>query len=248
MSALGWTEYCLATNADYSGNGAGAVLKLAHELGLSKKSLKFLGPEHWSLLCDKHLQRVQNRLDYRLLVSEAEVVEAFRKARYYEDKVQEYRKLIQAGTYDIELANNRSPLRLQIPFSPDLTIEHCLDVAMELLGLSLDSEEYLQLGTSVRPRVSLTIDRIPQGFDKKFGDYTKEELQRLELWIQIIWEDKLKGPEDPADPEKLKTRLDMIIVRTHADGILDPAARGRMTISRFEESLQKRMWDAVWRE
>lgn len=135
MDELGWGEYLFATNANYSGNGTAEVLKLGSELGLSKKSIKFRGPEFWSELCEKHLQRVQSRLDYRLLVSEAEVIEAFRKARYYEDKVQEYQKLIQARGYIIELANNRTPLRLQIPFSPDLTIEHCLDVARELLGL-----------------------------------------------------------------------------------------------------------------
>lgn len=246
MNELGWTEYLLATNANYSGNGVVEILKSGNELGLTKEAIKFCGPEYWSELCEKHLQRVEDRLDYRLTVSEAEVIEAFRKARYYENKVQEYRKLIREGSYVIELANNRTPVKLQIPFSLDLTIKNCLDVAMEILGLSLNAENYPNLGTSARPSVSLTIDRIPQTFSKKLRDYTEQDLQRLELWITIIWKDELDVPEDPAERER---RMDLVIAnyRTIDNVILDPTERGRMTVSSFEQTLQQKMWSTVLR-
>lgn len=243
MRELGWIEYYFATNANYSGKGFEDVLSLSLTLGLSKDSIKFRGPEYWSELCSKHIQRVRHRLDYRLLVSEAEVVEAFRKARYYENKVEEYRKLIEAGTYVIELPNNRTPLRLQIPFSPELTIKHCLNVAMELLDLSLEGEDYFDLNTSARPSVSITIDRFAQGFQKKLGDYTEEEIQRLELWITVKWKDGLEGlkPQKTYDPSLYTFEVLRELERLN----LDPAERGKMTIKRFEEFLQQKMWKAV---
>jgi len=239
---LGWRDYRFATNADFSGIAVEEIYAVADELGISRSNVEFHGPQYWSDLCEAHLAIVQSRLDYRLQVSEAEVIEAFRKARYFESKVEEYRALIQQGHYQLQLRNNRTPLTLCLPFSPDLTIEHCLDVAMQLLGVSLDSQPYADLGTSARPSISIVVDRIPQGFKKKIGELSEDELSRLELWIKVIWKDETAKPRDGTANYEL-----MRSYRTydHALGHTTPAQRGSETIRRFESNLQSRMWGAV---
>jgi hypothetical protein len=123
---LGWSEYRFATNADYSGKAVEEILQAAESLGVDRSQLAFLGPQYWSELCEQHLAKVQPRLDYRLQVTEAQVIAAFQRARYYEHKVEEYRNQIAGGNYRLELKNNRTPITLSLPFSRDLTIEHCL--------------------------------------------------------------------------------------------------------------------------
>lgn len=239
---LGWQDYRFATNADFSGNAVEEIYTVAKELGIDRSRIEFNGPKFWSDLCESHLSVVQSRLDYRLQVSEAEVIDAFRKAKYFESKVEEYRKLIQEGHYQLQLRNNRTPLSLCLPFSPDLTIKHCLDVAMQLLNVSLDSQPYADLGTSARPSISIVVDRVPQGFTKKMGELSEDELGRLELWIKIIWKDETTEPRDGAVNFEL-----MRSHRTydHAIGHATSQQRGKETINRFKGDLQFRMWGAV---
>ena len=54
------------------------------------------------------------------------------------------------------LPNNRTALEIEIPFAGALTVENYLDVAKQVLGLSLDRTTYSELGTSVAPCVSVT--------------------------------------------------------------------------------------------
>jgi len=230
---LGWNNYRFATNADYSGNAVEEIYSVAQELGIDRSKIEFNGPQHWSDLCEKHLSKVQHYLDYRLQVTEAEVIEAFRKARYFDTKVDEYRKLIEEGNYQLQLRNNRTPLTLSIPFSRDLTIEHCLDVAMQLLNISLDSRAYADLGTSARPSISVVVDKVPQGFKKRIGDFSDDELSRLELWIKIIWKDETEKPKD--------SRIYYQLATVHTSS----KQRGSETIKRFEDDLSTRMWDIV---
>jgi hypothetical protein len=178
-------------------------------------------------------------LDYRLFFTEQQTLEAFRKARYFESKVNEYEQLIKKNAYVLNIANNRTPIRLQIPFSLDLTIEHCLDVAMSLLGLTLRGEEYADLRTSASPRISITIDRIPQDFTKKLADYTEEERQKLNLWITIIWSDELSPVARPGAGEM------QALLTVLRDMNVDYGDRRNTTIQRFERSLEESMWTTV---
>lgn len=232
--AFEWVEYCFSTNAEYSGMAVKEILLEAESLSLNKSNVAFLGPDYWSGLCEKHVDRVRDRLDYRLQVTEQQVIDAFRKARYLEHKVEEYRQQIAKGAFELTLANNRTPLRLAIPFSPELTVQHCLEVAMQLLGIRLNGEEYPDLETSARPSVSITIDRIPQAFNKQMGEFTDEELSRLELWITIIWRDEFE-----------KHRGDMLYLeRLRRYDLLEqyPKDRKRNTVERFEQTVQRAMW------
>jgi hypothetical protein len=235
--ALGWENYCFATNADYSGKAVEEIGTLAESLALSKAQVEFLGPQYWSDVCEKHLHKVQHRLDFRLQVTEQQVIEAFRKARYYEEKVEEYRKQIASGNFVLEVKNNRTPLRLAIPFSPELTVRHCLEVAMQLLGITLDSETYSDLDTSARPSISITVDRVPQGFSKRIGDFTDEELRKLELWITVVWKDELENRR--GDVLYLKR------LRTYDMLHLTPKDRRATTVERYERSLQQTMWHSA---
>ncbi len=239
---LGWNQYCFATNADYSGNSVEEIHKVAAELGIDRSKIEFYGPQYWSDLCEIHLQHVQHHLDYRLQVTETEVIEAFRKARYLDSKVEEYRTLIAEGNYQLQLKNNRTPLTLCLPFSRDLTIEHCLDVAMQLLNISLDSRTYPDIGTSARPSISIVIDKIPQGFSKKIGDFSEDEINRIELWIKIIWKDETEELSQNFYLDKLgyMDRFDY-----SAKGQVSSAQRGQETIRRFERDLRRSLWGAT---
>lgn len=239
---LGWDEYRFATNADYSGNAVEEIYGVAAELGIERSKIEFHGPQYWSDLCEKHLQQVQHHLDYRLQVTEAEVIEAFRKARYFDSKVAEYQALIENGNYQLQLKNNRTPLKLCLPFSRDLTIEHCVDVAMQLLNISLDSRAYVDLGTSARPSISIVVDRVPQGFSKKIGDLSEDEIGRLELWIQVIWKDETQEPRQK-DANYEFTCMERTIGLATVHG--SSAQRGQETIKRFEHDLQMGMWGSL---
>lgn len=237
--ALGWNEYRFATNADYSGKAIEEILRTAVDLGIGKSKIEFHGPQYWSDLCEKYLSRVQERLDYRLQVTETEVIEAFRKARYFESKIEEYRKLIEEGNYHLELKNNRTPVTLSLPFSRDLTIEHCLDVAIQLLNITLDSRFYPDLRTSAQPSISIVLDRVPQGFKKKIGELSEDELARLELWIKIIWKDETedrKGTTSYFELKHMESRHDLKI--SHASS----EQRGEETVSRYEHDFQMGIW------
>lgn len=244
-ASLGWQNYCFSTNADYSGTAASEILARAESLSLPKAKVAFLGPQYWSDLCEKHLEKVQDRLDYRLQVTEQQVLDAFRKARYYEERVKEYQELIASGKFVLTLGNNRTPLQLSIPFSPDLTVRHCLEVAKQFLGVSLDGKEYLDLDTSVHPRVSITVDRIPQSFNKRMGDFSDQELGRLELWIQIIWTDETKTGKR----EEVSHRLEYLHEYLHLPRVgivtLSPRERGIETIRRYERSVQQSIWQTA---
>ncbi len=241
---LGWEKYTFATNASYSGKGLEQIYKIADKLELNRKIISFYGPEYWSGLCEKHYEKVKNRLDYRLRYTEEEVINAFKKARYFEERVKEYEALIKKEAYHIEIGNNRTPIRLEIPFSPSLTIEHCIDVAMQLLDLNIDAEKYSDLGTSAKPSYSITINQVPQAFKKKMAEYTEDELSKLELWIKIIWQEETEEVQKKDSMLFLQNRW---AYKHHGDFQKEDIIkdRGKETIDRFEGNLQSKMWDAI---
>jgi hypothetical protein len=241
--SLGWNKYFFATNADYSGKFLEKIHNTTEELGIDKSLIGFHGPQYWSDLCDKHLKHVQDRLDYRLLFSEEQVLEAFRKARYFEEKVIEYKKLIQEGNYNLELKNNRTPITLSLPFSRNMTIEHCIDVAMQLLNISIDSCAYSDLGTSVRPSISIVLDRVPQKFKTKIGELRDADLDRLELWIKVIWKDELEESTKPARSHEMQY-LEIGRMQSKTVNSLSQKQRGQQTLERYKQDIQLSMWSA----
>ncbi len=78
-----WDKYYFATNANYTGTAFQKILEKATVLGLDKDQVEHLGPEFWNKLCEDFETEVAERFDYRLSATTDQVVEAFRKARYY---------------------------------------------------------------------------------------------------------------------------------------------------------------------
>lgn len=233
---IGWVKYSFATNANYSGDGIEKIFAEAAIHGLKKDDIEFLGPEYWSELCEKHMDTVKHFLDYRLTYTEAEVEEAFRKARYYDEYVNKYVGLIKEDSLNIEVANNKTPIILSIPFSKELTIKQCLDVAKALLGLTLDEEHYSDIGTSARPSLSLTLDQKAQPFKKKLGEFSEDELKRLKLWVKTVY----SFDDDSRDSDKVM--YEMMYKTTSKTS---RAEAKNETIKRFNRSIEDKMWGSV---
>lgn len=234
--SIGWVKYSFASNANYSGDGIEKIFAAATAHGLKKDDIEFLGPEYWSSLCEKHLDSVKHFLDYRLAYTEEEVEEAFRKARYYDKYVKEYVGLIKEDCLTIDVANNKTPIVLSIPFSKELTIKQCLDVAKTLLGLSLDAEHYSDIGTSARPSLSLTLDQKAQPFKKKLGEFSGDELKRLKLWVKTVY----AFDEDSKDSDKV-----MYEMMYKTTSTLSRKDANNETIERFDRSIEDKMWSSV---
>jgi hypothetical protein len=194
-----WNRYVFATNANYTGSGYESICKFARAAGLDDKMhLGFLGPAHWEDLCTKHYDHIRDRMDYRVSVEEKEVLEALRKERYFPQYITAYQQKIQQAGYRIVVTNNRTPVELEFPFSPDLTVENCLDVAKNLLGISLEWTSFADLNSSAGPSVSLTIDGYAQTFSQKLSDIGLKSGDKIQLWIKIVWREGIKEDATPS--------------------------------------------------
>ncbi len=258
IDILKWDKYYFATNASYTGNATVNILEEAKILGLNISRVKFWEAEFWSDLCERHFEIVKHRLDYRLLFSEQEVIEAFVKARYYDKYVQEYGDKIRNSDFKLKVKNNRTPLVLEFPFSPELTVKHCVDIVKNLLGISLDWTNFRDLGTSAGPSISLTINKYAQSFNKKIGELELSDKDDLEFWIKIIWKDEIK--REGADDKKLNylnlmtLYYDKIILEKQIDDFskleinretFNVRDREKITLQREEEIIQNTIWNSV---
>lgn len=243
-SGISWRQYIFATNANYTGDGYEKISEKAKELGIAAGDIVFHGPKYWSDLCEKHFEHVKHRLDYRLMVTEEQVIEAFRKARYYDKYVDEYREAIRNSQFKLVIRNNRTPIIFEIPFSPELTVENCLDAAQELLGISLDWTNYADLGTSAGPSLSLAIDRKSQGFSEKIKALNFNEEDGLQIWITIVWEDEERDEGRDSESVMHSLKYTYRYEPTMRD-TLGYAQRKQQTIDRTEELLQAMMWEAA---
>lgn len=237
INTLKWEKYTFASNANYSGIGIEKIFEFVDSALISRDDISFLGPEYWSELCEKYLDKVKHMLDYRLMYSEAEVEEAFRKARYYEKYVNEYSGLIREDSLRIEVSNNRTPIILSIPFSRELSVKECLKVSKSLLGIDLKKEQYGDLGTSAQPRLSLTLDGKAQDFSKKISDFSDDELRRLKLWIKIVYQfdENSRKDSNSINFELLKRSTSQT----------SKSITKQNTLKRFESGIQEKMWKQV---
>lgn len=251
-----WKHYCFATNANFSGVGFGNILTCADQLGIDRQYISQLGPEYWNSLCEKHYNKIADRFDYRYLVSEEDVKEALKKARYYDTYIAKSMEHISKSNFKLIITNNRTPIEISIPFSQELTVENYLDVAKSLLGLKLDWTNFDDIGTSAGPSLSVTIDGYSQPFSKKIAELPVKSGDKLQLWIKIVWRD------EPKDDGISTDKTPDIQLRYHLsttyyckkininDGLLvrkqfSESSRKELTLSRQEEILQSYIWDNV---
>lgn len=244
--SLIWNSYAFATNASYTGTAYTAIKKAATELGLQDEQIEFLGPEYWDKLCIRHTDLIADRFDYRIPVSKSRVGQAFENQRYYPQYVSQYVAEMDKSELVVSISNNRTPAVLEIPFSPDLTVEHLVDVVKDLLGVSLDWTNYQDLGTSAGPSVSLTLDQKKQTFDKKIGDLGLKPKQELQFWITIVWRDESqKGASDVSDHLHSHYLQTLSKFTTTDRDSLSYGERQRRTIERSEEIIETTLWNGA---
>jgi hypothetical protein len=238
-----WNKYVFATNGRYTGAAQEEITAEATRLGLTPQDeVMFLGPEYWAECCERHFDRIKDRLHYRVTVEEIQIIEAFRKARYYPQYITEYSERIGRGDYKIVVTNNRTPIELEIPFSPDLSVEHCLDVTKQLLGISLEWTSFDDMNTSAGPSLSITLDGYAQGFSKTLGELGIKSGDKVQLWIKIVWRDGM----DDATPSSSDTYA---MFRLKVPHVREGTARdrGKLTVERKEQIIQAMMWNSAVR-
>lgn len=238
-----WNQYCFATNANYSGVGFEKILSTATELGINKKLIEHLGPEYWSSLCEKHSSTIEDRFDFRIQVTEEQVIEAFRKARYYDEYVSKYAEEIKKANFTLVISNNRTPTEIEIPFSPELTVEQYVDVAKSLMGISLDWTNFDDLNTSAGPSISIIIDRKAQPFSTKIKELPVKPGDKLEVWIQIIWKDEKK--EGAVTSNNMLAYNNYLVSTTFETKAKSYQERRQLTVDRKEDIVQSMIWDSV---
>ena len=243
---LTWNSYAFATNASYTGNAYTTIKSAAAKLGLKDEQLDFLGPEHWDKLCIRHNELIADRFDYRCPITKPRVIQAFENQRYYPKYVSEYGTQVEKSGLIVRVSNNRTPVVLEIPFSPELTVKHLVDVVKDMLGVSLDWTNYEDLGTSAGPSVSLTLDQKKQTFDKKIGELALQPDQELQFWITLVWSDERRK-----DAGNAGDHMQFHLFRTQREfAVIDRASltygeRKARTIERSEEIIETMLWNGA---
>lgn len=241
---ISWQHYAIALNAPLSGVGFSKISDFAKSRGLQESALSVLSPEYWDQLCERHTEAIKHMFDYQVFVSEAEVIEALKKARYYDEIVQRATQQIRAEPLNLMISNNRTPVELTIPFSGEMTVKQLLDVARTVMGISLDWANFPDLDTSCGPSLSVTVDRVPQPFRRKLSELTPEQRGKLQLWIQLIWRDKLETKEEHSDGSKLMLLRSILLDSSRMRPALE-RDRGRVTLNRMEAIIQTTIWQSL---
>jgi hypothetical protein len=240
-NTLNWSRYSFATNASYTATAFTSIKNEAETLGLLDQQIGFLGPEYWDKLCKKHTDVIADRFDYRIPVTKLRVAQAFENQRYFPNYVMQYSSKIEASELVLRIKNNRTPIILEVPFSPDLTVEHLMDVIKDLLGVSLEWTNYNDLGTSAGPSISLAIGRTPQSFAKKIGELEIDLDEGLQFWITIVWRDERRA-DAVEDSKRLQYRLhDDVTLRSMSTY----KERQQHTIARSEEIIEAMIWNGA---
>jgi hypothetical protein len=242
-STVNWDCYSYATNANYTGSAVKSILAEAAALDLASDKIEFLGPEHWDALCVKYSDRVSERFDYRVTLSEAQVIEAFRKAQYFDKYVEKFASLISNERLVIKIKNNWTPVELEIPFAPELTVENCVDAVRELLGVSLTWTNFTDLGTSTGLSISLTIDRRGQTFKQTIGEVQALHTGKdLVFWITLVWKDEAQSDGTAHDTVCRRMNLSFVPLSRSA---FSQAQRREQTLRRAEEMVQQMIWSSA---
>jgi len=245
-NTLKWAEYTIALNAQLTGTGLSKINEYAASQGLSDGVIVILPPDHWDALCERHIKAIKHLFDYRVFVTEPEVVEAFRKAGYYDQYVRQFEQQIKTSPLTVTVSNNRTPVEVTLPFSGDLTIGRLLDAVQSILGISLDWANFPDLDTSCGPSLSITVDRVALPFKRKLSELTAEQREKLQLWIKLTWQDKLKTDGDHYDG----TVSFSMLYRLHSpfEGGERPDSereRGKLTLERMTTMIQDTIWQSL---
>ncbi len=263
---LGWKRYNISTNTEYSDEGVNFINNQMRKIRITSEEVGFLGPGTWNRLCSEYPRIVMDWFDYRVIVSKDAVKKAFEDARYYPKYVTKYAAQIAETDFNVILTSNRTPLELVLPFSPQLTVEHLLEVGQVLFDLSLDETDFRDLGTSARLSLSVNVDGIAQGFSKPLAEVPVPSGGEVQIWIKIIWQEKSFDEPAPDDGLPLSKALlfdrhyaysceiyrvttldftkDMILGRTPAitRGAIERGGTEEKTLARKVALITSRIW------
>lgn len=249
-ATLDWRTYTFCTNADYTGAAFIQINEAIRRLGLSQSDIKFLGPVYWDELCSRHNNIVKQKFDYRVTATEKQVIDAFKKSGYFDNYVKEYSEKIHNANFQLAVKNNRTSIELEFPFSPELTVKNCVDVAKEMLGISLEWTNFSDIGTSAGPSLSLTIDGKAQGFSQKIADLPINPDNDLKIWVKIVWRDETKREAKDGNKELSLYYMRHIDVRDILNTTLSREnvpyeERKRITLQRAETIIQRMIWTSA---
>jgi len=211
---LGWKRYNISMNTEYSDEGMNFINNQMRKIQINSEEVGFLGPGIWNRLCSEYPRIVMDWFDYRVIVSKDAVKKAFEDARYYPKNVAKYAAQIAETNFNVILTNNRTPLELVLPFSPQLTVEHLLDVGKVLFDLSLDATDFRDLGTSARLSLSVNVDGFAQEFSKLLAEVPVPSGGQVQIWIKIIWEEN--SFDEPAPDDGLPIRNNFLLHESFA--------------------------------
>lgn len=235
-----WGKYYIASNSNFTGNGFKKLQEFIRTNSLD--NIEQLGPQFWSDLCEKHYSKVEDLLDYRFLVTEREVIEAFKKARCFDRYIEQYQNDIENHDYIVNVKNNRTPIELKIPFSPNLTIKNLLDVVKTLLNIDMKRNNYYDTQTSANPSISILFKKKKQGFNQKIKDVVNNENPEFELWITIIWRDETEKSDNDINTQSY---MKFLTIKEINRETLNYGSRKQLTINRTENILQTMMWEGI---
>lgn len=240
-----WEFFAFATNANYTGSAFASITTEGTQLGLQRNKIEFLGPEYWERLCVNHPDAIEGRFDYRIPVPKPRVIQVIEQ-RYYPQYASQFATAVAGSELVLRVSNNRTPAVLEVPFSPELTIKHLVNVSKDLLGVSLDWTNYPDLGTSSGPSVSLTLDGKKQTFDTKISDLNLPQDGELQFWITLVWRDeRQKDAGDAGDIalyHYLSRRAEFVLADRES---LTYNERRDRTIARSEEIIETMLWAGV---
>ncbi len=238
-----WDNYVFATNANYSGAGIKKILATANSHLIEYNAIGFWGPDYWCKLCERYFHKVSSRFDYRLTVTEQEVIEAFQKAKYYDKYVDKFAQKISTEKLVMVVKNNRTPVELEFPFSPDLTVENCADAVQQLLGISLKWTNFSDIGTSAGPSISLTVDRKKQILTQTIREVQDNNPGKdFEFWITLVWKDETESDGDSVGRTMSFMSQESIASRRDQ---LSQTERKNKTLERAEQLIQAMIWDSA---
>jgi len=233
-----WNDYSISLNAPLSGVGYSKIMDFAISRGINPTLIAVLSPEFWDKLCEKHKPAIEHMFDYRVFVSESQVLDAFHKARYYDRFIQQAMHHLGTAPLNVTVSNNRTEVALSLPFSGELTVEQLLNVVQAILGVSLDRQQFPDLGTSCAPSLSMAAGQIALPFKRKLSELTGEQLAKLQFWIRLVWREEKESEDNAAYRSHLR-------LMSQSSGFLSD--RGRLTLDRMEGIIQKAIWVSIYR-
>jgi hypothetical protein len=248
-SSFRWSTYTFCTNANYSGTAHTTINDEAVTLGLAKENIDFKGPDYWDELCKKHSTLIDDRFDFRVSASEKQLLEALKAGRFYDHYIQNFADKMKQARCVLAVKNNRTPLVIEVPLSPELTVRNCVHAVRALLGVSLDWTNFTDIQTSAGPSISLAIGREPQPFDKKLAELEVKPGDRLTFWIQIVWEDETRKQAEDEGRHYSYLQLDTMYARRlmWSREQLTYEQRRKVTLERAESLVQNMIWTAARR-